>query len=60
MIERYEKGSRLANLREEAREEVQTAEEEHYEQRVKKAVDYYMIHNMELRQPGVCYKNVAR
>ena len=60
MIERYEKGSKLADLREEAREEVQTAQEERYEQRVKKAVDYYMIHNVELRQPGVCYKNVAR
>ena len=60
MIERYEKGSKLADLWEEAREEVQTAQEERYEQRVKKAVDYYMIHNVELRQPGVCYKNVAR
>ena len=31
MIERYEKGSRLADLREEAREEVQTVQEERYE-----------------------------
>ena len=60
MMERYEKGSKLAALREEAREEVQIAREERYEQRVEEAVDYYMIHNVELRQPGVCYKSVAR
>ena len=60
MMERYEKGSKLAALREEAREEVQIAREERYEQRVEEAVDYYMIHNVGLRQPGVCYKSVAR
>ena len=60
MIERYEKGSKLAALWEEAREEVQTAREERYEQRTKEAVDYYMIHNVKFRQPGVCYKSVAR
>ena len=59
-MERYGKGSKLAALRGEAREEVQTAQEERYEQRVKGAVNYYMIHNVELRQPGVCYKSVAR
>ena len=60
MIERYEKGSKLADLREEAREEVQTVREECYEQRVEEAVDYYMIHNVKLRRPGVCYRSVAR
>ena len=60
MMEKYEKGSKLAALREEARDEVQTAREECYAQRVKAAVDYYIIHNIELRQPGVCYKNIAR
>ena len=59
-MERYEKGSKLAALWEEAREEMQTTREERYEQCVKEAVDYYMIHNVELRQPGVCYKSVAR
>ena len=53
MMENYEEGSKLATLREEAREEVQTAREERYEQRVREAVGYYMIHNVELRQPGV-------
>ena len=60
MMDRYEKGSKLATLREEAREEVQIAREERYEQRVEEAVYYYMIHNVQLRQPGVCYKSVAR
>ena len=60
MIERYEKGSKLADLREEAREEVQTVREECYEQRVEKAVDYYMIHNVKLRRPGGCYRSVTR
>ena len=27
---------------------------------MKEAVDYYMIHNVGLRWPGVCYKSVAR
>ena len=60
MMERYEKGSDLATLREEAREEVQTVREECYEQRVEEAVGYYMIHNVKLRQPGVCYRSVTR
>ena len=60
MMEKYEKGSKLAALRGEAREEMQTAREERYEQRVKEAADYYMIHNVELRWPGVYYKSVAR
>ena len=60
MMERYEKGSDLATLREEAREEVQTVREECYEQRVEEAVGYYMIHNVKLKQPGVCYRSVAR
>ena len=60
MMDRYEKGSKLAALREEAREEVQIAREERYEQRVEEAVNYYIIHNVQLRQPGVCYKSVAR
>ena len=59
-MKRYEKGWDLATLREEAREEVQTVREERYEQRVEKAVKYYMIHNVKLRQPGVCYRSVAR
>ena len=49
MMEKYEEGSKLATLWEEAREEVQTAREECYEQRVREAVGYYMIHNVELR-----------
>ena len=60
MMDRYEKGSKLAALREEAREVVQIAREERYEQRVEEAVNYYMIHNAQLRQLGVCYKSVAR
>ena len=60
MIERYEKGSDLATLREEAREEVQTVREECYKQRMEEAVDYFMIHNVKLRQPRVCYRSVAR
>ena len=60
MMEKYEKGSKLAALRGEAREEMQTAREDCYEQCVKEAVDYYMIHNVELRRPGVCYKSVTR
>ena len=27
---------------------------------MEEAVDYYMIHNVRLRQPGVCYRSVAR
>ena len=59
-MERYKKGLNLATLREEAREEVQMAREERYEQCVEEAVEYYMIHNVKLRQPGVCYRSVAR
>ena len=39
---------------------MQTAREEHYSQRVKAAVDYYIMYNIELRQPGVGYRYVAR
>ena len=60
MMEKYEKGSKLAALWGKAKEEMQTAREERYEQRVKEAVNYYMIHNVELRRPGVCCKSVAR
>ena len=60
MIEKYEKGSKLAALREEARDEVQIAREERHAQRLKAAIDYYIMYNIELRQPGVCYKNVVR
>ena len=60
MMKRYEKVSDLATLREEAREEVQMVREERYEQCVEEAVEYYMIHNVKLRQPGVCYRSVAR
>ena len=60
LIERYEKGVDLAILREEAREEVQTAREERYAQRVRAAVDYFIINNIQLRQPGVSYRNVAK
>ena len=60
MIERYEKVSDLAELREMAREELQDAREELYAQRVKAAVDYYIMYNIQLRQPGVSYKYVAR
>ena len=49
MKERYEKGSTLAALQEEVKEELQTAAEERYQQRVKEAIDYYMIHNVRLR-----------
>ena len=47
-------------LREEARNEVQTAREERYAQRVREAVDYYIVNNIQLRQPGTSYRNVAR
>ena len=47
-------------MRGEAREEVQTVREERYEQCGEEAVDYYMIHNVKLRQPGVGYKIVVR
>ena len=60
MIERYGKGADLATLREEARDEVQTAREERYAQRVRGAVDYYIRNNIQLRQPGVSYRNVAK
>ena len=50
MMKRYEKGSYLATLQEEAREEVWTVREERYEQRVEETVKYYMIHNVKLRQ----------
>ena len=59
-MEKYEKGSTLAALREEARDEVQTVREECYAQHVKAAVDYYIMYNIEFRQPGVCYRYVAR
>ena len=60
MMEKYGKGAKLATLREEARDEVQTAREERYAQRVRAAVDYYIINNIQLRQPGVSYRYVAR
>ena len=60
MVEKYGKGSELAALREEARDEAQTALEECYAQRIKAAVDYYILYNIELRQPAVSYKYVAR
>ena len=60
MMEKYGKGSELAALWEEARDEVQTAQEECYAQRIKAAVDYYILYNIELRQPAVSYKYVAR
>ena len=60
MMEKYGKGSELAALREEARDEAQTAQEECYAQRIKAAVDYYILYNIELRQPAVSYKYVAR
>ena len=60
MMEKYEKGSKLAALWEEARDEVQTAREERYAQRVKAAVDHYIMYNIELRQPGVGYRYVTR
>ena len=60
MMKRYEKESDLAMLRGEARQEIQTVREEHYEQRVEEAVKYYMIHNVKLRQSGVSYRSVAR
>ena len=59
-MEKYGKGSELAALREEARDEAQTAQEECYAQRLKAAVDYYILYNIELRQPAVSYKYVAR
>ena len=39
---------------------MQTAREERCAQRVKAAVDYYIMYNIELRQPGVGYRYVAR
>ena len=60
MMEKYEKGSKLATLWEEAGDEVQTAREERYAQRVRMAVNYYIIYNVELKEPGVSYRNVAR
>ena len=60
MMGKYGKGAKLATLREEARDEVQTAREERYAQRVRSAVDYYIINNIQLRQPGISYRNVAR
>ena len=60
MVEKYGKGTELAMLREEARNEVQTAREERYAQRVREAVDYYIVNNIQLRQPGISYRNVAR
>ena len=60
MIKKYEKGSKLAELRGDARYEVQAAREELYAQRVKAAADYYILYSIELRQPGVGYRYVAR
>ena len=60
MMEKYGKGTELAALREEARDEVLIAQEEHYAQRIKVAVDYYIMYNVELRQPRVSYRYVAR
>ena len=60
MMEKYGEGSELAALWEEARDEAQTAQEECYAQRIKAAVDYYIMYNIELRQPAVSYKYVAR
>ena len=47
-------------MREDARYEVQTTREERYAQRVKAAVDYYILYNIELRQLGVGYRYVAK
>ena len=60
MMKKYEKESELAELREDARIEVQLAQEERYAQRMKAAVDYYILYNIELRQPGVGYKYVSK
>ena len=60
MMEKYGKGSELAALRGEARDEARTVQEECYAQRIKAAVDYYILYNIELRQPAVSYKYVAR
>ena len=60
MIQKYEKGSKLAELRDDARYEIQIAREERYARRVKAAVDYYILYNIELRQPGVGYRYVSK
>ena len=60
MIGRYEGESDLAELREEARDELQAAREKLYARRIKAAVDYYLMYNIQLRQPGVSYKYVAK
>ena len=59
MMEKYGKGGETGHVHEEARDEVQTAREERYSQRVRVAVDYYIINNIQLRQPGVSYRYVA-
>ena len=60
MMEKYEKTSTLADLRADVRDEVQTARAERYAQRVKAAVDYYIMYNIESRQPGVGYRYVSK
>ena len=61
IMQKYErKISTLIDLREEVRDEVQTARVERYAQRVKATVDYYILYNIELRQPGVGYRYVSR
>ena len=60
MMKNYEKESELAELREDARIEVQLAREERYAQRLKAAVNYYILYNIELRQPGVGYRYVSK
>ena len=60
MMEKYEKTSTIADLRADVRDEVQAARAERYTQRVKAAVDYYILYNIEARQPGVGYRYVSK
>ena len=60
MIGRYEVTENLVELRREAREVLQEAREEIYAQHVEAAVDYYITNNIQLRQPGIGYRYVAR
>ena len=60
MINRYESVSSLTELREEAQDEMRAVRDALYERRIKAAVNYYLMYNIQLRQPGVSYKYVAK
>ena len=60
MIGRYTNVSSLTELREEAHDEMRAVRDALYGRRIKAAVDYYLLYNIHLRQPGVSYKYVAK